>query len=98
MHLVAFNPPELYGQETFHTAEFHLARNFVASDPRNPIRHAQCAVLLIQYGADYDISYKGSSLLQQEIYTQRDMSVLNAIVCASMTLQVGGTYNYISSA
>ncbi|XP_072032209.1 uncharacterized protein [Amphiura filiformis] len=98
LHLVAFNPPELLGQETFHTAEFRLARNFVTSDPRNPIRHAKCAVLLIQYGADFDISYKGQSLLQQEIYTQQDLSVLNAIIRSSMTLQVpskpAGITNY----
>ena len=85
---MAFNPPELHGQQTFHTAEFRLGRDFVASDPRNPIRHAGCAVLLIQYGADFDISYKGCSLLQQEVYTQQDLSVLNAIVRASMTLPV----------
>ena len=87
LHLMAFVPPETH-HHTFHTAEYHIARNFVGTDPTSPSRRPECSVLLIKYGADYDLSYKGCSLLQQEIYTQEDMSVLNTIVRSSMTLEV----------
>ncbi|XP_038070659.1 delta-latroinsectotoxin-Lt1a-like [Patiria miniata] len=92
LQLVAFDPDVDIHLHAFHTAEFRLSRTFklMTSDPRRPMRRPQCAVHLIRYGADINITYQGQTLLQQEVYNQdgADDSLLTAVVRAACILPV----------
>ncbi|XP_071792618.1 ankyrin repeat and SOCS box protein 18-like isoform X1 [Asterias amurensis] len=91
LKLVAFEPNIDVHLHNFHTAEFRLSRTFklITSDPSRPTRRPQCAIHLIQHGADFNLSYHGQTLLQQEVYNEDDDdSVLTAVVRAAWILPV----------
>ncbi|XP_071828507.1 uncharacterized protein [Apostichopus japonicus] len=89
LHLVAFSPPEVSHSHELHTMEYHLSTEFVTNaDPNTPIRDVNSASLLIQYGADTSVCYKGRTLMQQEIYNQSGTDLLELLIRSELRVDI----------
>ncbi|XP_071500986.1 transient receptor potential cation channel subfamily A member 1-like [Diadema antillarum] len=97
LHFVAFEPDRATHIH-IHTIEYRMSNDHITCDPGRPHRDPALARFLIAYGADFEVEYHGVSLLQQEIYSQSDDTVLDAILAVTHSFEIPNQPEQVSFA